>query len=384
MNIKLILFIILVAAVVLLVAILFFQRKRKRKIHRSAYIDALYALIDGRRNDALRLLTRAVKNGEGDVDAYLQLGNLLRENNQPEKALQIHRSLTVRRELGYEEEKAIQLAIAEDLASLGKKEKAIQVLEAMQSRRTDVEVVLKLHTLYHRNGNYERAYTMLRDLSRLDPHVNAAERASYLATVANTFRREGRKDEAKKFLERARKEDANSTPALYISGLLAMEEKDLNAATAMWEQLLHTDIDYFSEVVPLLEKVLYESGRFRDLERILGELLQKYPGKSPLVVALSFFYEKKGELEKAIGILEDGLAAGRADSNVYGKLALLYLLEGRGEDAEHALRKIDVGTMKTLTFTCKQCNNSTDVPLAYCDRCSGFKTFTREYETIHN
>lgn len=384
MNIKLILLIILAAAVVLLVATLLFQRKRRRRIHRSSYIDALYALIDGRRKDAMHLLTRAVKNGEGDVDAYLQLGNLLRENNQSEKALQIHRSLTVRRELGYDEEKAIQLAIAEDLASLGRIDRAIQVLEAMQSRKKDLEVFLKLHTLYHQNGDFERAYAMLKELSRLDPGMSAPQRASYLATVADTIRREGRRDDAKKFLDRARKEDADSTPALYVAGLVAMEENDLSTAAAMWERLLHMDIEHFSEMVPLLEKVLYESGKFRDLEKILVELLQKYPGNPALVAALSSFYEKKGEFDRAEAILEDGLASGKASPTIHARLASVYLIEGRLEEAGAALKKIDVETEKTPVFSCVRCGNATDVPLAYCVRCSGFSTFMRKHDTIHD
>ncbi len=384
MNIKLILLIILAAAVVLLVATLLFQRKRKRRIHRSSYIDALYALIDGRRKDAMHLLTRAVKNGEGDVDAYLQLGNLLRENNQSEKALQIHRSLTVRRELGYDEEKAIQLAIAEDLASLGRIDRAIQVLEAMQSRKKDLEVFLKLHTLYHQNGDFERAYAMLKEISRLDSGMSAPKRASYLATVADTIRREGRRDDAKKFLDRARKEDADSTPSLYVAGLVAMEENDLSTAAAMWERLLHMDIEHFGEVVPLLEKVLYESGKFRDLEKILVELLQKYPGNPALVAALSSFYEKKGEFDRAEAILENGLASGKASPTIHARLASVYLIEGRLEEAGAALKKIDAETEKTPVFTCVRCGNATEVPLAYCVRCSGFGTFTRKHDTIHD
>ncbi|UCF03977.1 MAG: tetratricopeptide repeat protein [bacterium] len=380
-NIKLILLLILAAAVILLVVILLFQRKRRRKPHRSTYIDALYALIDGRKDDALRLLTMAVKNGEGDVDAYLQLGNLLREKKMPEKAFQIHKSLMVRRDLGFEEEKAIQMALAEDLADLGKIDRSIQALESVYQKRKDPDIVLSLHKLYHRNGAYEKAYAMLKDLSRLGHSIGKSDRAAYLATASDTLIRHRRIEEAKKYLDRARKEDGNSVPALYLTAQLAMQENDLATASKMWERLLQSEINYFGDVAPLLEKTLYESGKFQHLEKVLLELLRRYPRRPGLLNALASFYEKKGELDKAISILENERTSIQEDPVVSARLATLYLETEKPQYARRILEEIDLRARRNMAYTCDVCGNRSDIPLLYCERCFNFNTFTRAHET---
>ena len=382
MSIKLILLIILGSAILILAVLLWFQRKRRRGTRRSAYIDALYALIDGKRDDALRLLTIAVKDGENDIDAYLQLGNLLREKERPEKALQLHRGLSVRRDLGYEEEKRIQLAIADDLASLGRIDKSIEALEAVHRRKKDREVIFKLHTLYHRDGEYERAHDMLKELSRFDNGITAAERAAYLATVSYTLYRKGAVEEAKKYLGKAEKEHRQSPPALYVAGTLAMEERDMKTAAKMWERLLHNNVTYFADVLPLFEKTLYQSGRFQELEQLLGDLIEANPGRPSLVGSLASFFEKKGELERAVDILESEQESFDLGPIVSARLAALYIQTGRAEEARKLLEAFETNMKQPSIYYCTACGNHADIPLAYCSDCARFNTFEKGYEKI--
>jgi len=380
MNLKLILLIILAVALALLIVLLFLQRQRRRKTHRSAYIDALYALIENRKEDALKLLTKAVKNGEGDADAYLQLGNLLREKNQPEKALQIHRSLTVRRDLSYEEEKAVQMALADDLADLGRLDRAIQTLESIYSRKKDGDILVKLHTLYHRSGDFDRAYSLLKDLSRIDPEITRSERAAYLATVAAVLHSEKRMEESQVYLERAIKEDKNAPSAVFLIGQNAMREGDLGKAAEMWTRLLKNNISCFCQVIPLLEKVLYESGRFQELETVLKKLLMQHDSQPDVLNALASFYEKKGETGVAVRILEDARDAIRSNPLASIRLASLYLQTDREEEARRILEELDLESRKAAAFVCGICGNHSDIPLAYCNQCNHFNSFKNDYE----
>ena len=56
-NIRLIVIAVLACAVVLLSVIVLLQRKKRGAGRRSLYIEALYALIEGRKDDAYSLLT---------------------------------------------------------------------------------------------------------------------------------------------------------------------------------------------------------------------------------------------------------------------------------------------------------------------------------------
>ena len=376
MTLQQILFVMLCAATVVLATVLFVQGRRRRTKRRSPYVEALYALIDGRRGDALNLLTRAVRNGETDPDAYLQLGNLLRERRQPDKALQIHRGLAVRRDLVFEEEKAVQIAIAEDLAALGKLDRAVQTLEAVMKRRKDPEIVRALHAACHRAGNHDRAFAMLRELAKTDPSIDRKARAGYLAAVASERAAAGDADEARRLVDRARREFGESVPALWIAGRIALEAGDTRGAIDAWKILLRVDPGSFREILPLLEKALFDSGRFEELGKVLQDLVSRHPGHPGIVAALAAFREKKGEADEAIRILEDDPDVAR-DPVAGTRLALLYLDSGRTSDLRALLAGLNGAVRSPIEWRCASCGAFASVPHTYCTACSGIGTFVR-------
>lgn len=380
LNYKLVLIVILLAALAILGILLFVQRRRSGKSGRSYYIDALHAMVEGRKEDAFKLLTTAVKMGESSTDAYLQLGILLRERGQPDKALQLHKGLMVRRDLEGSEEKSVIMAIAEDLESLGKTEKAIQMLENLSRKRKDAETLLFLHKLYHQRGEYDRAISAIKDLGKIEKGYGGSVRAGYLATVSQMLMKDGKKDEARKMLERARKEHRDSIPALYLSASLAMQEEDLVSAARFWEKLLEIDIDCFCEVLPFLEKTLYSSGEFQDLERILDKLIKRYPEEPAVITALATFYEKKGERDKAVRILEEERSILAKNAVASAKLASLYLQNGEQESARHVLEEIDINSKTDAAYICGSCGDFAIYPLTYCNACSSFGSFKKAYE----
>lgn len=376
------LLIILGAAALLLVVALIVQRKRRRLRIYSPYISALHALIEGRKDEALRLLTKAVKRREGDIDAYLRLGNLLREKGLGQKALQIHMALTVRRDLGPQEDKEIQLAIAEDYAALGNIEKSLQTLTALRRKGRDSDIALALHRLYHRNGDYDNAFSMLKDLSRADGGVTRSDRAAYLAAVADGLRADDRMEEARKYAERARKEDRDSPTALFMIGLLAADAGRMDVAADTWNRLLRKEIGYIQNVIPLLEKALYESGNFQKLEKLLRELLEIHPDNPYILNELASFYEKKGELERAVGVLEGSGAVHTGDAKATVKLSSLYMRSNRVELARRVLEEVKFRGPEPPTYYCEACGSRRDFPINYCTDCSGFNTFIIGYEKI--
>lgn len=381
-HFKIVLLVFLGAAFAILGLLLSLQRKRGHKASRNYYIEALHALIEQRTDDALQLLMSAVRMGETSTDAYLQLGKLLGEKGQYERALQVHKSLMVRRDLSDDEQKSVIVAIAEDFDGLGRTAKAIQTLENLSRRSKDPDIQLSLHKLHHRSGDYEKAFSCLRNVSRIDKSYERSMLAGYLASVAYDLIRAGERSEAGKFLERARKEYRNAASALYVSGRLAMHEDDLSEAAKQWQRLLETDIRYFDEVLPSLQKSLYESGRFQDLEKILTGLIERHPDEHSIPLALSSFYEKMGEKETAISILEEDASPGSNDPIAAARLASLYLQRGEDESALRILDSIGVNSDEPVLYQCKVCSHIADAPLSYCNSCSSFNTFTKDYEKI--
>ena len=132
----------------------------------------------------------------------------------------------------------------------------------------------------------------------------------------------------------------------------------------------------------MLEKSLYESGRFQELERILNRLIQRYSDQPSLYLALASLYEKKGERDSAIRLIEDekGLLSDHPPAGI--RLASLFLQKGDSESALGTLQSIGIREKKDIIYCCSSCGNISAAPLTYCDNCSTFDSFTRSYEEI--
>ena len=76
-------------------------------------MEALNAMLLSNKRKAINLLSTLVKNDSEHISAYLQLGNLLRDENT-DRAIKIHQMLTVRQNLDKETKIEIFKSLALD------------------------------------------------------------------------------------------------------------------------------------------------------------------------------------------------------------------------------------------------------------------------------
>jgi lipopolysaccharide biosynthesis regulator YciM len=103
--------IIVIAIIVVATAMIFLLRSKKLVNTDLLYSDALNAILKGNNADAINILKQVVGQDSDNMNAYLQLGNLLRSTN-PKQAAKIHQSLTVRPKLSKLISKEIHQALA--------------------------------------------------------------------------------------------------------------------------------------------------------------------------------------------------------------------------------------------------------------------------------
>ena len=127
-------FIIIICSVILIIAFYYFRPKKKLPTE-SIYTKALNAIIQGDSKVALKHLKDVVKQDTNHIDAYLQIGNILREEGNIEGAIKIHRSLTMRPNLSKDIIRQIHKSLALDYYKLGNLNRA----------KEEAEIVLKSH-----------------------------------------------------------------------------------------------------------------------------------------------------------------------------------------------------------------------------------------------
>ncbi|MBT5440295.1 MAG: hypothetical protein HOK88_03095, partial [Candidatus Marinimicrobia bacterium] len=87
------LIIILILVIIGGLTFFYIQPKQQAKTE-SIYTDALNAMVRGDKRTALKHLRDVVKQDTNHVDAYLQMGDILREEGNALAAIKIHQSLT--------------------------------------------------------------------------------------------------------------------------------------------------------------------------------------------------------------------------------------------------------------------------------------------------
>ena len=92
---------LLAIALILITVYLLVSRKKSRisSSDSSDYIKALNALIEGNMDEAIRLFYNSVRQNTENIDAYIRLGDIFRQQGKVEKAIKVHRELLVRRNL---------------------------------------------------------------------------------------------------------------------------------------------------------------------------------------------------------------------------------------------------------------------------------------------
>ena len=109
-------YIFILIAVTFIVAILTYYQFKKpsnKKRTDTIYMEALNAMLLSDKRKAINLLSTLVKNDSEHVSAYLQLGNLLRDEDT-DRAIKIHQMLTVRQNLDKETKIEIFKSLALD------------------------------------------------------------------------------------------------------------------------------------------------------------------------------------------------------------------------------------------------------------------------------
>jgi lipopolysaccharide biosynthesis regulator YciM len=385
MNLPIHYYIIFGAALLLIVvvAVLVYRRPGRQPRLHNPYIEALKLLVDGHREGAFARLQEAVRLGSAPTDAYIKLGNLLRERGEVSKALQIHQSLTVKTNLSKSEKVELYLSLAEDNARMGNSEKSVRVLETairkLNIKDPDVYSTLARHL--HVLGEHDKAYDALRDVKKLGG-IGDRELALYMSSSAEALVEKGDLKEARKILQRALRHDSQCPPGLLMLGNIAADTNDLDTAINHWKQVALISPQLAGTVLNKLETTLFERGRFSDIENIYDEVRAARAGDEAACLGLAAYYRKQGRGEEAIRLLEEYLTV-HADS-VPASL-LLASFYARYRDADTVQRFLDESIKdpwRANHFECRSCSLRSDVMRWHCPRCNAFDSFsTNNHET---
>lgn len=354
-----IIIILLAVAVSLMIFVYYGQyKKEKRQPDDRLYIEALRALLDNRDEEAFSKFREVVAGDSTNIDAYLRLGDILKKYGKADKALQVHKDLTMRHNLKNIEKKSILRALSEDFIATSDHASAETALKELisidPSNRWAYENLLRLHET---TGNWDEAFEIKEKLLKIDGDHSKKGLAVYRYHQGEKLF--GRKEyhKARVLFKEAISMDPSCVDAYIKIGDSYVLEDRLDDAVHIWQKMVVAVPARAGMVLGRLKKALFELGRYGDISLVCNDILETSPDNLDARLLLADYHQKKGEVTEAIEHLR---AALDSHPEAYGpalELARLYLAAGNKKelaalldrmiDRNEAERKAAAGQSKT-------------------------------------
>lgn len=367
-------------AVIIILAITYYflRMPQKTKDATIEYTTALNYLIIGEKKKALEKLREAVRLNTSNIDAYVKIGDVLRELGSIDRAIKIHRGLIVRQNLTSGQKIDILESLIKDYQVTERYDRAIPVCEKLlEMTNQDVwalEIMLKLH---EGSKDWEKAFETLKKIQKARGQKNNQLLALYKVESGLKCIEEGRERDGRIKFREAIKLDKKCPPAyLYLSDSYIRENRYDDALT---------ELEKFSSQAPQLsylgfsriKDILFHEGSFGVVENIFESLLQNNPDIESIRFSLADVYERKGELRRAIDLCYDALEQNPESQQAKRYLAKYLAQTGKRDEAlRYALDLIEsLMEEKDVQLTCKKCDFVSNEPKWRCPQCHEWNSF---------
>ena len=318
--------VIIVAILSIFIFINFDYSKKYKKSEKDLYYEALDLLITGKLKEAYQTLLALIKNDTNNVKAYLKLGEVLREIGKPDRALKVHKSLEIRKDLTSYERIELFKNISLDYKHLDKIDDAIseslQILKLEKHNEWALSHLIELYKLvddwssskrylqiYQKiTGNVDSRilglYIVKQGKIELDKE-NFVKARSYFEEAVNLNNQLGLcykligdsySQESEVMYEKSKEEN--------YEGCLEQAKELLSKALSMWVKYAQSKPTQSKNVIHLIKDSLFVLERYSELEFILKDLVERDSNNIDALINLADYYSNEGESQKSINLLD--------------------------------------------------------------------------------
>ena len=296
--------------------IFFNYKPKKQKKTDSFYTDALNAMLRADKSTAIQLLKSIVKQDSEHIDAYLQLGNMLRDD-EPQRALKIHQMLTVRPNLNHNFKIEIYKALAMDFEAIGdlkkSKSEAEQILIIDKKNQWALSFLLNIG---EKIKDWDYAEDIAKRLQKITGNHDNQELAKYLVFKSKEKINKNDYEGAEVLLNNAIKQAPEfGLPYKYL-GEIKIVNRDLVKAIECWERFIELSPQDAYQVFDNMESALFDLGRYSEVENFYRKVSQSDPKNVASILKLANVLNEKGEDEAAIKLIENLIENGNAEISI--------------------------------------------------------------------
>lgn len=286
------------------------------------YFLGLNYLINEQPDKAVDVFIKLLEIDSSTVEMHLALGSLFRRKGEVDRAIKIHQNLIARPQLTHEQRVNALFELAQDYLRAGVLDRAEKLfLDLLALNEDDITGYKFLLNIYEKQKDWRQAIAMAQKLLGFSEEAMWVPIAHYYCELADEAISQGLIEQAEIYFKKSLAQDKNCVRASIGLGKLMEKVGNVKIAVRFYKQVRDQDIDFLSEVAPLLAKC-YEANGYdvKDLVAFLQDSLGKTYNGSLMLFLVKYIYKQYGREE----VMNFVVSHNRLDGSLR---TLSYLLE---------------------------------------------------------
>ena len=339
-NMIITLLLLAIAAGVVIVYVVNYKPRKHRSNIKELYSEGLDMIINGNRRGAYQNFKSIIEKDTNNINAYLRLGQVVREGGNPEQALKIHRGLNLRKGLTHYEQVELYKNLSLDHYKRSNLENAVEQSRNILKIDKSSEWALTHLVKYFREMNdWSQAGNYLEMLQKVTQKPDIRKLALFKIQEGRVFAKNSGFIQARSIYEEALNIDSDASAAYYFIGKSYSQESEgayqkavkadesyvgsehsplyqtnldeakqlLGKAIPMWIRYCESRPQQAWMVIHLLKDALFALDRYPEMESILKTILQNDSNNIEVIASLADIYAQRGENSEALEFIDSAL-----------------------------------------------------------------------------
>jgi lipopolysaccharide biosynthesis regulator YciM len=327
--------IILMFGIILVLAFYFvYARKKVSRDDENSYVNALKFMAEGENRLAIEKFKEAVRQNSSNIDAYIKLGTILRNEGLYKNAIRIHQDLTLRGDLEPKDVIEVKKNLILDYWYLKDYAKTELYLNQLKEDKSQIDWVTPyLVKILEKKEEWQEAIDVLNKSSLVREEKGKFKIACLKVKQGQKLAAKQEEKDARILFKEAIKTDHECAQGYLQLGDSYLREGRTDDAISAWTDLCKKVKDKAQFAFDRLEKAWFEKGHFSKIEELYTSMLQEDEDNLPALIALSEIYRKKGEYDQSLKLLQGAQKRDLQSNLIQSQMAKVHMDKNQYKEA---------------------------------------------------
>lgn len=327
----------------------------------SIYLEGLLYLLESKYEKTIEKFKVAIETGDLSVCDYILLGSVLRKNREINKAVYIHESLVDKKDLDKSLSYLLYFELLKDYYEAEEFSKALFYANKLLGFNKSADIFKYIFKIKVKLQEYDEAIKYAEQYQRLSKNILSKEMSYIYVLKYEKLLAEGKNEEG--LIKKALKLNPLSRQGNFKVYKGVISSKNRNKIIQMLNTLIEKDVIRNMNDIKVIEDDMFALDMFEDFEKIILKAVAQNH-KNPIYhIYVSKILSKRGEIDKAKGILTNYL------QNI-NKLEIVknsYIDLTLDDEIKDSFKN-------SYIYICKNCQSNFANYIDECVNCEGIET----------